>query len=99
MNTLQESYASADNSLGHLLVQIDTFYQDLPEPVRRAFDQLGSTAKWGCHCELEEGQDPDGCVLDEGRPQDCTYARKEMRKTECSYWRPVTFKPQPSKTV
>ena len=45
MNDIQNSYAKADDSLGHLLVQIDTFYQELPEAVRRAFDNLGSTAK------------------------------------------------------
>lgn len=92
MNNLQESYAKADNSLGHLLVQIDTFYQDLPEPVRKAFDALGSTTKWGCHCDLEEGQDPDGCVLDVGRPQDCCYARSAGAKQKCQYWQPVQFK-------
>lgn len=92
MNTLQNSYVAADNSLGHLLVQIDTFYQDLPEPVRKAFDNLGSTAQWGCHCDLEEGQTPDGCVLDEGRPQDCVYARSVDAKAKCQYWQPVAFK-------
>lgn len=92
MNTLQNTYANADNSLGHLLVQIDTFYQDLPEPIRKAFDALGSTVKWGCHCDLEEGQMPDGCVLDEGRPQDCVYARSADSKTKCQYWQPIVFK-------
>lgn len=92
MNQLQDSYAKADNSLGHLLVQIDTFYQDLPEEVRKAFDNLGSTAAWGCHCDLEEGQKPDGCVLDEGRPQDCVYARPGVAKASCKYWQPVQFK-------
>lgn len=91
MNDLQSSYAKADNSLGHLLVQIDTFYQDLPAPVREAFDKLGSSANWGCHCDLEEGQDPDGCVLDYGRPQDCVYAGSISTKQQCEYWRPVGF--------
>lgn len=93
MNDLQNAYAKTDNSLGHLLVQIDTFYQGLPEPVRKAFDALGSTAKWGCHCDLEDGQEPDGCVLDDGRPQDCVYAgRTGATKAECQYWQPVAFK-------
>lgn len=92
MNDLQNSYAKADNSLGHLLVQVDTFYQDLPEPVRKAFDALGSTAKWGCHCDLEEGMVPDGCVMDDGRPQDCVYAKPGMHKQQCKYWLPVTLK-------
>lgn len=77
MNDLQNSYAAADNSLGHLLVQVDTFYQDLPEPVRKAFDALGSTTKLGCQCGLEEeveiqlvkiGADIDGVYYHEVRP-------------------------------
>ncbi len=89
MNTVQSAYAKADNSLGQLLTQLDTFYQELPEPVRRAFDNLGSTVKWGCHCCLEEGQEPDGCVLDEGRPQDCVYAKIWTTKHLCQHWQPI----------
>lgn len=92
MNAAQNTYAVADNSLGHLLVQIDTFYQDLPEAVRSAFDKLGSSAKFGCHCDLEEGQSPDGCVLDEGRAQDCVHARTGQSKASCEYWQPIAFK-------
>lgn len=88
MNDLQNSYAKADNSLGHLLVQLDTFYQELPEPIRHAFDNLGSTANWGCHCDLEEHMTPDGCVLDDGRHQDCVYARSVTAKQQCQYWHP-----------
>jgi hypothetical protein len=90
MNQLQDSYAKADNSLSHLLVQIDKLYQDLPDAVKQAFDNLGSTASWGCHCDLDEGQKPDGCVLDEGRQQDCVYAGVG-NKMKCQYWQPVQF--------
>lgn len=38
--------------------------------------------EYGCNCDLEPGIKPDGCVLDEGRPQDCVYARILMRKNE-----------------
>lgn len=92
MTPLQSAYTTADDSLGHLLVQIDTFYQDLPAPVRLAFDKLGSDAKWGCHCDIEEGHEPDGCVLDEGRPQDCVHARSADAKSRCEYWQPIAFK-------
>lgn len=51
--------------------------------------------RYGCHCELEEGIEPDGCVLDEGRPQDCVSAGKLFRegkgKEACSDWRPVNL--------
>jgi len=92
MNALQTAYAKADDSLGHLLAKIETFYQDLPEPIRTAFDNLGSSVRFGCHCDLEDGQQPDGCVLDQGRPQDCVYARSAGSKQKCKYWQPIQFK-------
>jgi hypothetical protein len=50
----------------------------------------------GCHCDLEEGMEPDGCVLDEGRPQHCSLAGSLLRagkdKTDCEYWRPIEVK-------
>ena len=49
----------------------------------------------GCHVDLEEGQKPDACVLDEGRPQDCMYAGQLMRngktKLHCEYWKPIAL--------
>jgi len=50
---------------------------------------------WGCFCDLPCDGQPDGCVIDEGRREDCTYssgtwknpdARVE-RKEDCQYWR------------
>ena len=47
----------------------------------------------GCHVDLEPGQAPDGCVLDDHRPQDCVYARALLRdgktKLDCEYWKPI----------
>lgn len=42
--------------------------------------------KYGCHLDLEEGQDPDECVIDLGRVHDCIYAKEGMRKEQCEYW-------------
>lgn len=44
---------------------------------------------WGCHCDLDPDQEPDGCVIDEGRPQDCVNTRLKhiTDKTQCQYWR------------
>lgn len=48
---------------------------------------------YACHCDLELGMPPDGCVIDEGRPQDCVYAPPLLDagkdKTACHYWLPV----------
>ncbi len=41
---------------------------------------------YGCYCDLEEGQEPDGCVIDEGEPHKCIYASKIERKEQCQYW-------------
>jgi hypothetical protein len=50
----------------------------------------------GCHCDLEEGMEPDGCVLDEGRPEHCIYAGSLLRegkdKTACEYWKQIEVK-------
>lgn len=55
----------------------------------RILDAVHSDA-YGCHCDLEsmeDGFEPDGCVIDEGNPQDCIYANCGD-KWKCKYWRP-----------
>ena len=52
----------------------------------------GETVKYGCHCDLEPGMEPDGCVLDYNAPQDCVYAGGISRREECKYWQPIKFK-------
>jgi hypothetical protein len=49
--------------------------------------------RYGCHCDLEPGDQADGCVLDDGRPQDCIYTKPGMRKEQCGFWRIVTPDP------
>ncbi len=89
MNKAQKTFAEAHSELGHLLVQIDTFYQALPEPVRKAYDNLGSGLKWGCHCDLEEHQEPDECVITSGRLGHCIFAKEGMIPNDCKYWNPI----------
>lgn len=47
--------------------------------------------KYGCHCDLEEGVEPDACVMDSGDDADCVFAeqlRKQNKdKTSCKHWR------------
>jgi hypothetical protein len=45
--------------------------------------------KYGCHCDLEPGMEPDGCAIDDGKPENCVYAREGMKKEECKFWKPV----------
>jgi hypothetical protein len=38
---------------------------------------------------------PDGCVLDEGRPEQCLHAKGLVEagkgRDDCSFWRPIEF--------
>jgi len=50
---------------------------------------------YGCHCDLEPGANPDGCVFDNGDIYDCVNARRladeGKGKQDCAEWKPVTF--------
>ena len=52
--------------------------------------------KYGCHCDLEPGMEPDGCVIDTHERGKCVYARRHDRKEQCEYWRPIKM-PAPTK--
>jgi len=47
--------------------------------------------QWGCHCDLAPGQNPDECVFDKNKPDDCLFATKlrleGTGKVDCQYWR------------
>jgi hypothetical protein len=89
MNKSQEAFANSNRQLGHLLVQIDTYYQSLPEPIRKAYDSLGSAQRYGCHVDLEPGQEPDDCEILTGSLNNCVYAKEDMRPEQCKYWKPI----------
>ena|SRR5690606_1708815 len=44
---------------------------------------------YGCHCDLEEGMQPDGCVIDSGERHHCIYAKDISIKEQCEYWRVI----------
>ncbi|WP_019584169.1 hypothetical protein [Thioalkalivibrio sp. ALE16] len=63
---------------------------DAADAIRSMFDENTlPAAPYGCHCDLVPGEQPDGCVLDEGKPEDCVHAHPGMRKEQCHYWRLV----------
>lgn len=51
--------------------------------------------RYGCHCDIEPGDEPDGCVLDYKRPEDCRLAMalvaEGKSREDCLEWRPVVF--------
>ncbi len=50
---------------------------------------------YGCHCELDEGQTPDACVIDLGRVSGCALALANRDnpnwKNKCPHWMPITL--------
>lgn len=62
----------------------------LMEPVLAA--RFGESPEYGCDCDLPDGEAPDGCVIDEGRPENCIHARAGMDKASCEHWKPVAMR-------
>lgn len=49
---------------------------------------------YGCHIDLADDETPDGCVLDEGRMEDCLHGtlgsgRERKSRWTCPYWKVV----------
>jgi len=57
--------------------------------------RLAKTDGYACHCDLDPGQQPDGCVFDTGRIFDCVYAEKLAKESkgrnDCEYWQPIKW--------
>jgi len=51
--------------------------------------EIDQIISYGCHCDLEPDKLPDGCVIDEGRNDDCVHARSGGIKENCQYWLPI----------
>jgi len=50
--------------------------------------------RYGCHCDIDVDEQPDGCVLDYGTPADCNFAifangRERKSRWTCRNWRVV----------
>lgn len=94
INPFIKQLAEAHVDLGALLDQLESDYQSLPPGVKAAFDHLKeSPVQYGCHCDLGLDERPDGCVMDEGRPQDCVNAefliKSGKSKLDCQEWQPI----------
>jgi len=61
-------------------------FYDASDAIKQLIPSLPKL-RYGCHCDLEAGMEPDGCVIDSGNLSDCIYARRDMRKEQCEYWR------------
>ena len=68
---------------------LDGFFNMLKPTIMSDIENIEKENKYGCHCDLDVGQTPDGCVIDEGKPWNCIYATKGIRKEQCEWWRPL----------
>jgi hypothetical protein len=85
----QSQKSLADQMIDLLMVANRLGLHDAADAVRQITGRLGEI-KYGCHVDLEPGQQPDGCVIDEERCPDCIHAKEGMRKEQCRYWRIIT---------
>ena len=63
---------------------------DAADAVKQMATKLDQV-KYGCHVDLYDVEQPDDCVIDSGRHNDCIYAKEGMRKEQCEYWRVVAI--------
>lgn len=89
----QESLASQMGFLVQVANRLGLF--DAADAVKQLTTRLDEV-RYGCHVDLFDGAEPDGCVIDEGNLHDCIHAKEGMRKEQCEYWRIV--KPLRSET-
>jgi hypothetical protein len=48
-----------------------------------------ASVRYGCYCDLGPGEEPDGCVIDTGKRDDCVHARHPATKEKCEHWLPI----------
>ena len=85
-----QSQDSVSEQLAHLIQVANRLgLYDAADAVKQMASNLEELA-YGCHVDLEQGADPDGCVIDTGDLHYCVYAKEGMKKEQCEYWRIVT---------
>lgn len=60
-------------------------------PAQEVATPVEPSERYGCHCDLAPGQEPDSCVIDQGHPEFCHHALAGVVRDECSYWRPISM--------
>lgn len=51
--------------------------------------EMKDSYEYGCFCDLEDGMEPDDCVIDTSVRSDCILAQKIDKKENCPYWRVI----------
>jgi len=77
--------------IADLLGRVNAAY----EQTRAGIGTMVDLIQYACHCDLEYGYEPDTCVLDEGRHQNCIHAMKLVsegkKRDDCKYWLPISI--------
>jgi hypothetical protein len=63
-----------------------------PETAKAKMAAQAAGVRYGCHVDLAEDEEPDGCVKDIGDDFGCVYARRHKTREACRYWLPVRSK-------
>lgn len=79
---------NADQAAGMAIVGHAWLKEHAPERLAAA-PRAAQEPKCGCHVDLDPGMEPDGCVIDTGKREECVYARRHERKEQCQYWQPI----------
>jgi len=82
--------ADAQKKAGDAVCTIGT---GMIDSIRDFIKKVEDNRPYGCHCDLCDGDEPDECVIDTGRPDDCVEAmwlvREGKTKLNCKYWKPI----------
>jgi hypothetical protein len=65
----------------------------MPMTAKAKREAQAQGAKYGCHCDLDPGMSPDGCVKDTSTETDCIYAKRHRTREGCKYWQEITSFP------
>ena len=89
ISTIEGDNSDECEELADLLGRVNAAY----EQTRAGIGTMVDLIQYACHCDLEYGYEPDACVLDEGRHQNCTHAMKLVsdgkKRDDCKYWFPI----------
>lgn len=89
---LKDSGAPDDNFMFSYLVK-GCMFEAWQASRERYVPKPAKDAGYGCHCDLDPGMKPDGCVIDMGALRNCVYAEKLIdagkSRDDCEYWQPI----------
>ena len=88
MGTFDLATGHAD-SMNEALDALENELRDVLGHYREALKVQPEPMTYGCHCDLEQYQIPDGCVIDSDERHNCVYANNVQKKEDCEYWKPI----------